>query len=490
MIQRRRLPFAFAHVVLLIFSAFCVIYGLIYSDICILSLSAFLIWGAAVLGAFSKNDRNVVYIFFLATFFLFLLSRTMVRWISNGEVYTPFRTETMIHIYLLIVISLAGLIAGNYVNLGFGKKNEPSRTQYFLNTKNMEALRKVAAPLVLLTGVAQLVVVLERAAFYQVGFGGAMRVSFSSNLPSIVLRASYEYTLLFCIYLATMPKKKEATAYIFQYLAISAIKMVYGSRCDFILGLMFVLVYFIIRDRINERYQLTDVKWVGKKEITITLVSIPVLVILLTFIGTYRVGGSFHFTTFSDVLLDFFEAQGTSINVLGYAYENADKLTQPHFLYLFDDTYTFLVANPISSIFTGKHVYLVNTVERALNGTSLDQSLYYIINRESYLNGNGCGSSYVAETYLAFGYVGSFLFNVVLANVLNKINGYGYSSLWKNVLLLIFVLSVFFIPRSGFDDFVGEFASVTHILVMAAVWFLYRNQLGKISNGRGACNEM
>ena len=205
---------------------------------------------------------------------------------------------------------------------------------------------------------------------------------------------------------------------------------------------------------------------------------------VMTHSCSYRVGGSFQFTTFSDVLLDFFESQGTTINVLGYAYEYADKLTQPHFLYLFDDTYTFLAANPISSLFTGKHVYLVNTVERALNGTSLDQSLYYIINSESYLRGNGCGSSYVAETYLAFGYVGSFLFNIVLANILNKINGYGYSSLWKNVLLLIFVLSVFFIPRSGFDDFVGEFASATHILVIMGVWMLYKDQMTRMSRKR------
>ena len=122
---------------------------------------------------------------------------------------------------------------------------------------------------------------------------------------------------------------------------------------------------------------------------------------------------------------------------------------------------------------------MVNTVERAIYGTSLDQSLYYIINRVSYLNGNGCGSSYIAETYLAFGYLGTFLFNIILANVLNKIDVYGYSKFWKNVLVLIFILSLFFIPRSGFDDFVGEFASATHILVIMFVWLIYKDRLGK-----------
>ena len=479
MIQTRRLPFVIAKVILLLLSFFYMIYGLIDTDIGLLSAAAFLWWSVALADAFTRRNRNIIYIFFLFTFFLFLLSRTIVIWINNGEIYMPFCYQTMVHIYCLIIVTLAGLLVGNYVNFQFGRRNKNTQEQYLLNKDKMDVLRNVSAPLTIIAGIAQLLVVLERAVFYQVGFGGAMRVSFSSGLPSLLLSISYEYTLLFCIYLATMPKKREALGFIGQYLFIAAIKMVYGSRCDFILGLMFVLVYFVIRDRINEKYNLAETQWFGKMEKTITLVSIPVLIILLTFIGTYRVGSNFQFTTFTDVLVNFFESQGITINVLGYAYENAEKLTQPHFLYLFDDTYTFLTANPISRLFTDRHIYMVNTVERAIYGTSLDQSLYYIINRVSYLNGNGCGSSYIAETYLAFGYLGTFLFNIILANVLNKIDVYGYSKFWKNVLVLIFILSLFFIPRSGFDDFVGEFASATHILVIMFVWLIYKDRLGK-----------
>lgn len=479
MINMHRLPFVIAKVILLLISFFYIINGLIDTDIGLLSAAAFLLWGVALTGAFARSKKNIIYIFFLLTFFLFLLSRTMVRWLINGEIYMPFSSQTMVHIYCLIIISLAGLVVGNYVNFQFGRRQKNTQEQHLLNKDKMDVLRSVVGPLTIIAGLAQLLVVLERAVFYQVGFGGAMRVSFSSGLPSLLLSVSYEYTLLFSIYLATMPKKKEALYFIFQYLSISAIKMVYGSRCDFILGLMFVLIYFVIRDRINDKYNLLDTKWLGSMERTITITSIPVLIILLTFIGTYRVGGDFQFTNFTDVLINFFESQGTTINVLGYAYENAEKLTQPHFLYLFDDTYTFLTANPISRIFTDRHIYTVNTVERAIYGTSLDQSLYYIINKVSYLNGNGCGSSYIAETYLAFGYLGTFFFNIVLANVLNKIDRYAYNNFWKNVLLLIFLLSLFFIPRSGFDDFVGEFASATHILVIMCVWLIYKDQLAK-----------
>ena len=82
MIQKRKMPVAFMHIVILIFSLFCCVSGLVHSSIGSLSVSAFLMWTAAMLGAFSKKDWNIIYIFFLFTFFLFLLSRTMVRWIS------------------------------------------------------------------------------------------------------------------------------------------------------------------------------------------------------------------------------------------------------------------------------------------------------------------------------------------------------------------------------------------------------------------------
>lgn len=71
MIQTRRLPFVIAKVILLLLSFFYMIYGLIDTDIGLLSAAAFLLWSVALADAFTRRKRNIIYIFFLFTFFCF-----------------------------------------------------------------------------------------------------------------------------------------------------------------------------------------------------------------------------------------------------------------------------------------------------------------------------------------------------------------------------------------------------------------------------------
>lgn len=468
LIQKNRIIYVMGSIFFILFSIFTMIGGLCTGNIQLMCLAVFCIWIGTFLVSLSKEQRNFIFIFLLITFFIFLLSRVMVRWITLNSVYMPFNETTMVHIYTLLYISLAGLLVGSFGKIQIKNANN-FLSMDFGNNIDLVLLRKIVAPITVMSGFAQLATTIERIFYYQVGMGGALRISFSSVLPSIVTRFSNIYILMMAIYLATFPSKKGCMKIFFQYLIINALKMIYGSRSDFMLGIMFLLLYFIIRERLENEEE----DWIGKKEIGITLISIPLLIVLIVFVGSYRIGGKFQFTSFTRTLFDFFESQGTSIDVLGYAYEKADMLPKNHFLYLIDNTYTFFATNPISSFLFGTHNYPVNTVERALYGTSLDQTLYYIINPVSYLNGFGCGSSYVAETYLAFGYVGTFIFNIVFSYVLNKINDYSYQSFLKNVLLFVFLQSLFFIPRSGFDDFVGDFATVTHIFIMIGIWCMY-----------------
>lgn len=447
---------------------FC--FGYWTADIGTISGAVFLIWGAAILDSFSQIEKNVIYICFLFTFFIFLLSRVMVRYMTNGEVYMPFDQETMKHIYLCLFLSIGGLYIG--MSLRFKPLIGKFKQIGEIERIDMPRLRNIAMVMAVISGVCQLMINIEKFAYWSLL--GNIRLGYSSALPSIVVTFSYLYVFFLCIYLATYPRKKDASLMLLMYIAICAIKMLFGSRCDFILGLMFVLVYFVIRDRLewNKEYYSRET-WIGKKEILVIIISIPLLIILVVFVGYYRTESTFKFTGLWDTLLDFFESQGTSIDVLGYAYQNEDKLTQPHYLYLFDNLYSFITTNPISRLFFGTESYSVNTVERAIYGTSLDQSLYYIINPSSYLNGNGCGSSYVAEAYLAFGYAGTFLVSAVVGGVMRKLNEYEYDSMLKNVVAFIFIQSLFFIPRAGFDDYLGDFLSFTHIVALVIMWMIY-----------------
>ena len=458
--------------------------GLVTQNVGMLALATFCAWGMALVGAIGRKEKNIIYIFFLTTFFIFLLSRVMVRWIRTGEIYKPFPVETMIMIYGCLTVSLFGLAIGNATSstrFGFGKKHlgqfidEDDRYQGRKDNINLPLIRQLSGIITVVCGFATLAVVIERIAFWRIsGYGGDLRTSFISTLPDIVLRFSYVYVMMFCIYLASLPERKKCMPIVIQYLVVSALRMFYGSRADFIIGLMFLFIYFLIRDRLNEEQGIEEKKWVGRELLFVTLISVPLLIILMVFVGSYRTHQSFEYTSFFETLGDFFESQGTSINVIGYTDVYKDRFTQPKFLYLFDRTYEFLTANPIASVITGRHAYRANTVERAQYGTSLGMTLYYHINQVSYLAGNGCGSSYVAEGWLGYGYFGLFIINVVLARVISRLNEFKFKRFVPSVVWLIFLQSLFFMPRNNFDSFVDDIASITNIIAIFALWVLYK----------------
>ena len=80
MIHTHRLPFVIAKVILLLISFFYIVYGLIDTDIGLLSAAAFLLWGVALTGAFARSKKNIIYIF---SFLLFSCFCCLEQW-SGG----------------------------------------------------------------------------------------------------------------------------------------------------------------------------------------------------------------------------------------------------------------------------------------------------------------------------------------------------------------------------------------------------------------------
>ncbi|MBR4731759.1 MAG: O-antigen polysaccharide polymerase Wzy family protein [Lachnospiraceae bacterium] len=461
---------------LMLFAIIQFVSGYISNDFGLLCVSSFVAWSAALINSLGDKKVNRIYVLFLVSFFIFLLSRIMIRWINTREIYLPFDQDVMKTVYSLLFISTVGLFVGATIRVTPKRYNiiEAGISREHVDNKG---LQMATGFLTMVCGVAQIVVNVEKYFFWaRIGgaAGGALRISFVSSLPAVISRISYVYILMLCIYLATLPPKKNVCFVLGEYLLICAVKMMYGSRGDFILGLMFAFIYFTIRDNQSEKCDNKTVKWIGRTERLFIVISIPILIILIVFISYYRIGTSFQFTSFRDTLNDFFESQGTTVDVLGYTKKYENSFPMPKQLYLFDNTYSFLATNPLSSVLFGHHAYKVNTIERALYGTSLDQTIYYLINPASYLMGRGCGSSYVAEAWLGYGFIGVFLINVFLGVVINLLNDYSFNKIFNNTVAFAFLQSLYFVPRAGFDEFVGDILSVTHIISLAVVWVAYK----------------
>lgn len=458
------------------------IIGMATQNIGVLILASFTALGMTLLQALSSEERNFIYIFFIITFFIFLQSRVFVRWLENREIYSPFSEDVMMMTYSCLIVSFFGLTSGSVlkkrIKIGNMGGYDPRLEEQDLSNGgrlNIVLIRQLSGIFTVVSGFATLATVIERAAFWGIsGYGGDLRTSFASTLPDIILRFSYVYVMMLCIYLATMPDKKRCLPILVQYLVVSALRMLYGSRVNFVIGLMFILVYFMIRDRLNDEAGVRETRWLGRAEKIFTLVSIPVLLILLVFVGYYRTHNAFQFSGLFDTLGEFFESQGTSINVISYTNIYKERFTQPKFLYLFDRTYEFLTTNPIGSLITGRHAYAANTLERAKYGTSLGMTLYYNINSVSYFAGNGCGSSYVAEAWLGYGYVGLYIVNFILARVMKRLNEFRFNRFVPSVFALLYIQTLFILPRDSFDAFVDDFASMTHIFAALVLWVTYK----------------
>lgn len=68
--------------------------------------------------------------------------------------------------------------------------------------------------------------------------------------------------------------------------------------------------------------------------------------------------------------------------------------------------------------------------------------------KEDYLNGRGRGSNYLVETWFDFGYVGAFIFSIILGIILlYMVYGFGKRALLSTIIL-VSLQNIFFIPRA------------------------------------------
>ena len=68
--------------------------------------------------------------------------------------------------------------------------------------------------------------------------------------------------------------------------------------------------------------------------------------------------------------------------------------------------------------------------------------------KEEYLEGHGRGSSYLIETWMDFGYIGVFIFSIIIGMILiYMVYGFGKRVLLSTIIL-VGLQNIFFIPRA------------------------------------------
>lgn len=243
----------------------------------------------------------------------------------------------------------------------------------------------------------------------------------------------------YCLFLASKPTKKKFFMISTIFFMLKIVDVMKGGRAKLFLPVIFLSWYYYSFFK-----NTTSVSF--KKVLLFGLGGILIAQILVQF----RMGNDVVIDNMGNLLTFFFAQQGVSLLVLGYIiYYEPFFVNQgaPYILYplVFWDS------------FHGQ------TVDYAQSTISLGHKLTYFLSSEAYLNGEGVGSSHIAE-FWDLGWIGAMLMCLML--------GYGIRYFEKIVresrvvmyLAFIIVPTIVYMPRASF------FPSLKEVLVSLLIY--------------------
>lgn len=420
-----------------------------------------------ILYGLEQFHKRSVFLIFNVTFFIFLIGRLFVTYFFNykNEVETlglNMNDPQVIQMVLIILyISLLTLFIGFSIN-------NKSLNKYFneqsITTHNIDSIRLVSLIIFLISFTVRILYWIDAIKnSNSVGYY-AYFSNFESSLPVWAVAISRMMPVSFFMYLATLPKKKYLYFPVFLYLLEGAVAMLTGSRSDFMLNIIIVLVYMTMRSYRNKK--ANGKYWFGKTPIILITILVPFLLILLNLVEMKRNENANMTEGFWNSLLEFFYAQGVSVNVIGYTISLSEQI--PNKIYSIGPIIEFIKFNIWGTLFGSQGAWKGQSVERAMEGYQYTHTISYIIMPDLYLKGVGYGSSYVAELFHDLGFIGLIIGGILtgyLIQIFSKMMG--SKSFYLIFLSLIIIRSLFFIPRASWVAYIVD--TFTPINVIAFI---------------------
>lgn len=421
--------------------------------------------------ALAKYESRMAYILFLASFFCFMLGRMSMDFFAKGSVSFYFIDGITIHTLISIFISLIFLQLGVEVCENKWKNRKPD-----INKEYKKELQKYAQILFCIAGVAAIVMNIEQIIFVQKYSYVDLYKEFVSNIPRIFQVIGNMYIASFIVFLSTFPSKKDCKLSIVLFSVVTISVLLTGDRGMFICNFAVLVVYVFWRQYIDHEI------WISKKLTIIGIACIPVLLAGLSFFVYIREGVDVGERTIIAQIIRFFRASGNSVDILSYGKEYQDQF--PKSFYSFGELIDYVKYNPISQALFNTVKPKPHTVEYVETMHSYAHTISYFISPDKYLLGHGKGSSYIAEVYHDFGYIGigvcNFIYGMFLAGIykLNKSNPFVIASAFIALRIL------FYVPRGPMISPVSYVLNITTVFAMFFLWMMakYQSRIWKYIN--------
>lgn len=431
---------------------------------------AMIIFFVGFIFMFKDLEENVFLIAFMISFFTFLLGSELFCLLGIEENKYHFPDDINNHTYLTIIISLLFLLLSYICTNVYLRK-------HYLNDSREEALpprlltvRKVSLLVFYFLLIFKVIVNLSEVLFARTFGYSSFYTDYYFQGPSFFIKLADMCTTSFFIFLGTLPTKKECRVPVLLYICANLIILFSGRRNDLITALLLVFVYYCVR---NILYSYDEV-WISRKSILLLILIAPLLLSVLYAISSLRFEreGNIAISYFKGIS-DFFYQQGFSINIIKW--EKSLENSIPDRLYSLGQLYEFFTTrNFVSRLLFDFKSYSGQTVERAMEGHRLSYLLSYLVFPWSYSHGYGIGSSYIAEAYHDFGYIGVAVFNCIYGYLFARFNYIKYRGPVIMAISFLMMQKLLLAPRSYADAFIGSILDLSNIEILLFILLLAR----------------
>lgn len=431
------------------------------------------VWLTMLFYCISDIKKHIITLFFNIAFFVFLLGGYFnAKFLGYTRHLVFFNQKIESHMYISLLIALCGLFLGNLLKLNLKNNRLDKLRAKPLNTLNTlpddltDILKKVCLCGYFITFIPYIIIQGIKV-YYSIskGYTGIYLFDISSVVPYAIRLAAYMCPVFFYAFLACMPQKKECIAPVSLYLFYDVLTLGSGQRAGFVINIMLIFIYFCLRS-----FKNNNEHWINKKILIILAVLAPVSVVGLNILGNIRFGKTIHFNGLFKTVLDVFNAQGISIAVIGYGKSFAYKI--PDKLYSFGSVTEFLKYNPISNAVFHFKQYSGQSPERALNGNLFAHIISYFAIPLDYQSGKGMGSSFIAEAFHDFGYIGVFFISLIYGKILQLCDKFNSTDIFNRFIILMIFSALIMAPRGTADAFISNLLNIEIFIAIFLIVFI------------------
>lgn len=446
-------PTAFAAVLGIIW-----LYYLVTKNYSCLYLLPLVMMIACVCYALRDVVSNSFFLCFLACFFTFLLGRRVVYHMT-GNNSTDFRPEIESSTDVKMMVGLFGLLCG-YVLMDVLVRRRGRRRpgKYAVGPRKAAEIRTISKHLFYCTFPFWLWTMLDVALFVLRNGYAQYYLSYSSGVPTPIRLVGQTAPMFFFVFLGMMPRRREACLPILLYLVYAVASLATGRRLTLLTSLVIIFAYSLLRNRVPRKKGKCEI-WISRRILLGLCVLVPLLLMAMYLFEYLRGDAAVGKAGDNNPLLGFFIRQGVSVNVIKYAEAFADQ-ANPRACYSLYSTLKKLSGSLIVELLGIDIPFAFGrqSVEVAIQGTSLAHFVSYHANQESYLAGMGYGSCYIAELFIDFGYPGVWLGNVLYGAVICLLLKWAprRGHRWFYAVGLFISNSLMVAPRASFDEFFAK----------------------------------